>query len=321
MPVIARERVFSGKVQWIAALLGAAVAMSGCSKPAKKVVAEGAPSASALATAEPAGVAAPAPTARAPVPRSSLQPPPLVAPADAEAGPGGVRSQLLRVGDGDSPDSVDTIVVDFSMWTPDGQLAFSSYPDAQPVGFSVSTLAPSLRSLLTRLKVGSQVRFWVPRTALAGWKPPQWPDSDLVFELELLSVSHVMVKDSSGNGIVPVPGRAPDAAGPPKEAEVTASGLRYVYLAHAQSQTLPTAEDHLDVVATAYVIDGIEVKVVNSGIKTGTTLARAPGKLAEVLKHLSSGDQVRIWLPRGQGKAIIPEVGERETILDLAVSF
>ena len=232
-----------------------------------------------------------------------------------------MRFQLQRAGSGDSPAAVDTIVVDFSMWTAAGQLAFSSNTESQPVGFSVSTLAPNLRSLLTNLRAGSQVRFWVPRPALAGWKPPQWPDTDLVFDLELLSVTHVVVKDSSGNTITPVPGRAPDAAGPPKDAEATASGLRYTYLSHAESQTLATAEDRLDVVATTYVIDGIEVKLLNSGIKTGTTLARAPGKLTEVLKRLKSGDQVRIWLPKGQGKAIIPEIGERESILDLAVSF
>jgi len=30
---------------------------------------------------------------------------------------------------------------------------------------------------------------------------------------------------------------------------------------------------------------------------------------------------VRVWVPKGQGKAVIPEAGEREMILDLAVSF
>ena len=232
-----------------------------------------------------------------------------------------MRFQLQRAGSGDSPGSVDTIVVDFSMWTAEGQLALSSYTEPQPTGFSVSTLAPNLRGLLTNLKAGSQVRFWVPRSALAGWKPPEWPDTDLVFELELLSVTHIVVKDSSGNTITPVPGRAPDAAGPPNVAESTPSGLRYVYLAHAESQNSATAEDHIDVVATAYLIDGIQVKLVTGGIRTATTLTRAPGKLAEVLKRLKSGDQVRIWLPKGQGKAIIPELGERESILDLAVSF
>jgi len=319
----------------LAALAGAALLLGACSKPTKKSAPDPAASSKVIAQEPSADLAASAAnanayasaaalaatTARAPVPRASLQSPPLAAPADAQVGPGGVRYQLLHTGSGDSPDSVDTIVVDFSMWTADGQLAFSSYPEPQPAAFSVSTLAPNLRGLLTHLKIGSQVRFWVPRAALAGWKPPDWPDTDLIFELALLNVSHVMVKDASGNAIVPIPGRAPDAAGPPKDAESTPSGLHYVYLAHSQSQKLPTADDHLDVIATAYVVDGIEVKLVNAGIKTGTTLARAPGKLAEILKRLSPGDQVRVWVPKGQGKAVIPEAGEREMILDLAVSF
>ncbi len=324
MPLSAGRRSARFTSWWVVVLLGAATALGACSKPAKKKPASENASATAAA-ANPAQTAiasaAAAPTARAAVARDTLQPPPLSAPADAQVGPGGVRYQLLRAGTGDTPNAVDSIVVDFSMWTADGQLAFSSYPEAEPAVFSVSTLAPNLRSLLTQLKVGSQVRFWVPRNALAGWKPQEWPDSDLVFELELSRVAHLVVRDSSGNAIVPVPGKAPDAAGPPKDAETTPSGLRYVYLAHAERQALPTAQDHLDMLATAYVIDGIEVKLVNEGIKTATTLERAPGKLAEVLKRLSSGDRVRVWLEKGQGKAIIPEAGDRETILDLGVSF
>lgn len=207
------------------------------------------------------------------------------------------------------------------MWTGDGQLALSSYPEAQPSAFSVSTLAPNLRVLLTQLKVGSQVRLWVPHDAVAGWKPAQWPDTDLVFDLELLDVTHVQVRDASGNAIDPIPSIAPDAAGPPKSAEATPSGIRYIYLAHAITKKLPTSDDHLGVLATAYIIDGIEVKVLLSSLKTATTLGRAPGKLAEVLSQLSSGDRVRIWLPKGQGKAIVPEAGTREMILDLNVSF
>ena len=266
-------------------------------------------------------IAPPSLTARAAIARESLKPPPLTPPADAATGAGGVRFQLLRAGSGDSPGPVDTIVVDFSMWTGDGQLAFSSYPDGEPTGFSVATLAPNLRGLLTQLKVGSQARLWVPRHALSGWKPENWPDSDLIFDLDLLQVTHLRAQDANGNAIQPVPATAPDAAGPPQSAEASRSGLRYVYLAHAEAQKLPTKGDRLALLADAYVIDGIQVKQVQSGIKTATTLDRAPGKLAEVLSKLSSGDRVRIWLPKGQGSAIIPEAGSRELILDVNVTF
>lgn len=301
-------------------LLGCGLLLAACSKPHKESPAS-AISASAAAPIGSEATTPSLPATRAAVARDSLKPPPLFPPPDAATGVGGVRFQVLRDGNGDSPGPVDTIVVDFSMWTSDGRLAFSSYPDAQPAGFSVSTLPPNLRVLLTQLKVGSHVLLWVPRAALAGWKPSPWPDADLVFELELLAVSHVSVRDTNGNPIEPVPSLAPDAAGPPASAEKTQSGLRYIYLAHAVRQKPPTGSDHLDVLATAYVVEGIEVKLLRSGFKTATTLSRAPGKLRDLLAQLSSGDRVRVWLPKGDGSAIIAEAGAREMILDLGVSF
>ncbi|HEY0468740.1 MAG TPA: hypothetical protein VGC79_31315, partial [Polyangiaceae bacterium] len=136
----------------LAALVPSTLLTVACSKPASRALA-GAPSASAEARSapEPEMVGQAPPKSRAPLARESLKPPPLVPPAHAATGAGGVRFQLLRAGAGDSPGPIDTIVVDFSMWTGDGQLAFSSYPEAQPAGFSVSTLAPNLRVLLTQL--------------------------------------------------------------------------------------------------------------------------------------------------------------------------
>jgi len=314
------EGSFRSRLTSLVPLLGCALLLAGCSKPSKESRAS-ATSASATAPVASEAIPPSSPKTRAAVPRDSLKPPPLMAPVDAATGAGGVRFQVLRAGSGDSPGPVDTILVDFSMWTADGRLAFSSYPESQPTGFSVSTLPPNLRVLLTQLKVGSHVLLWVPRAALAGWKPPPWPDADLVFDLELLAVSHVNVRDTNGNPIEPVPSLAPDAAGPPNSAEKTRSGLRYVYLTHAVTQKPPTGSDRLNLLATAYVVEGIEVKLLRSGFKTATTLARAPGKLGELLPQLSSGDRVRVWLPKGEGRAIIAEAGTREMILDLGVSF
>lgn|GEM_PF-1962265 len=314
------EGTFRRRLTLLISLLGGALLVAGCSKPANEFRAT-ATSASAAAPVTLDAAMPSSPKNRAAVARESLKPPPLVAPSDAATGAGGVRFQVLRAGSGESPGPVDTIVVDFSMWTSDGQLAFSSYPEAQPAGFSVSTLPPNLRVLLTQLEVGSHVLLWVPRAALAGWKPPPWPDADLVFDLELLDVSHVSVRDTNGNPVEPVPSLAPDAAGPPDSAEKTRGGLRYVYLTHAVTQKRPTGADRLTLLASAYVVEGIEVKLLRSGFKTATTLARAPGRLGELLAQLSSGDRVRVWLPKGEGRAIIAEAGSREMILDLGVSF
>lgn len=293
----------------------------GCSKPSNRASTNAPASSASVALEADAGARPSLPLDRPAVPRESLQTPPLVAPPEAQQGPGGVRFLVSHQGTGEAPGPVDTIILDFSMWTGDGQLAVSSFPDATPAGFSVSTLAPNLRVLLTQLKVGSEARLWVPRAALAGWKPPDWPDTDLIFDLKLISVSHVTVKDPEGNVVQPVPVSLPDAAGPPPSAERTKSGLRFVYLAHSENKELPTDDKRLELRVVAYAIDGIEVKAVRDGMKTATTLQRAPGRLREVLSQLKSGDRVRIWLPKGEGRAIIPEVGARESILDLAVSF
>jgi hypothetical protein len=156
---------------------------------------------------------------------------------------------------------------------------------------------------------------------MMGWKPSDWPDSNLIFDLEMIAVTHVTMRDPSGNQIVPEPAALPDAAGPPRSAETTPAGLRYIYLAHGVSHERPKAEQRVALTGTGYVIEGIEVKQLESPIKTATTLSRAPGNLGEVLSRLSAGDQVRIWLSKGQAKSILPAAGSREAILDLAVAF
>ncbi len=255
------------------------------------------------------------------MPQETLKPPALSAPQDAASGPGDVRFQVLQVGAGDSPGAVDTIVLDVSVWTPDGKLVFSSYPATEPAAFSVASLAPSLRVLLTQLKVGSRALLWVPPSAMMGWKPDGWPDSNLIFDLHLLDVTHVTMRDQSGNLVVPEPSTLPDAAGPPKSAETTPAGLRYVYLSHGVSQKRAKPDDRVALAGTGYIVEGIEVKQLEAPIKTATTLARAPGNLAEVLSKLGSGDRVRIWLDKAQAKAVLPAAGSHEAILDVSVSF
>jgi len=317
----------NGRHCFAAALLGVWLSsgVAACSKPKHRTSAT--PSASSPSVAESAAsteqLAAPAATnRRIPIAREALVPPPLSAPAEAVLGPGGVRFQELRPGTGESPGQLDTLVLDYTIWKTDGSWVASSYPEPEAAAFSVSSLPPELRNLLTRLKCGGKARYWLPRAALAGWKPREWPDADLVFELEPLRVTHVVVRDATGVLIDPLPYQAPDGAGAPPSALKTASGLAYTYLAHATNPgPHPEAADHLDVVATVYVVDGLAVKLLEKGIKTATTLARAPAKLSEVLSQLSSGDQVRIWMPKGLGQQVVADAGSRDTIVDLAVTF
>jgi hypothetical protein len=306
-----------------------ALSLSACSKPKSSAhhVALGDDASSALASAAAAKTAAPAnsaasllPFSHPPVPKESLQPPPLVPPADAVVGAREIRVQTLRPGTGDSPGPSDTITVDYSMWTGDGRLALSSFTDPRATDFNVASLAPELRSMLGALKKGAKVRYWLPRASLAGWRPQEWPDTDLVIELELLEVYHGTIKDNQGNTLDILPSQDPDGAGPPATATVTPSGLHYVYLAHGGGKTHPNNADRLELSLNAYAIDGLTVQNLERGLKSATTLDRAPGNLGEVLSQLVDGDVVRIWLPMGVGRAVIPKAGSHDVILDLALS-
>ena len=303
--------------------------LSACSKPkpslrASASAANGPTTADSAAPGTGAAPAASAasllPFSHPPVPKESLQPPPLVAPAGAVVGARDIRVQTLRAGTGDSPGPSDTITVDYSMWTGDGKLALSSFTDSRATDFNVASLAPELRSMLGALKKGAKVRYWLPRASLVGWRPQEWPDTDLVIELELLEVYHGSIKDNRGNTIDILPSQDPDGAGPPATATVTPSGLHYVFLAHGGGKTHPSKTDRLDLSLNAYAIDGLTVQNLERSLKSATTLDRAPGNLGEVLSQMVDGDVVRIWLPMGVGRAVIPKAGSHDVILDLALS-
>jgi FKBP-type peptidyl-prolyl cis-trans isomerase len=267
------------------------------------------------------GTARPSPFVHAPVPKESLVKPPLTAPADAKVGAGGVRLQVLRAGAGELPGPNDVILVDYSMWKSDGSLALSSYLEEHATTFSVATLSPQLRSLLTGLHVGTKARYWVPRAALQGWRPKEWPDDDLVIEFELRDISRVTPGEGEGT---PTEGRAyapPDAAGPPANAASTRGGLRFLKLVNGEGKRSPAPGERLSVILDGYAIDGLVAKRVTQNLATATTLERAPGTLADVLAQMKSGDTVRVWFPAKLGQQVIPDVGNRELVLDLKLTF
>jgi hypothetical protein len=216
---------------------------------------------------------------------------------------------------------MDTITIDYSMWTGDGKLALSSLINPRATDFNVASLAPELRTMLGALKKGAKVRYWLPRASLVGWRPEDWPDTDLVIELELLEVYHGTIKDNHGNLLDIVPTQEPDTAGPPATAVVTPSGLHYVFLTHGGGKRHPTKADRLDLTLNAYAVDGLTLQSLETGLKSATTLERAPGNLHEVLSQLVDGDTVRIWLPMGVGRAVIPRAGSHDVILDLSLAF
>ncbi len=266
--------------------------------------------------------APPIPYFHAPVAKESLVVPPLTAPPEAINGPSGVRMQLIRKGSGEAPGPTDTIIVDYSMWTTDGTLVRSSYMEESSPPFSVATLSPPLRSMLTALNVGAKARYWLPRAAHESWRPQDWPDADLVIELELKDVNHVQFSAAKEESVdVRARFEPPDAAGPPANATPTRGGLRFVILAKGTGRRRPAAGERLALTLDGYAIDGLVPRTVARQLKSATTLERAPGTLSDVLAQMKDGDTARVWFPPKLGAQVIPDVGSNELVLDVTLAL
>jgi hypothetical protein len=242
-------------------------------------------------------------------------------PTDAQAGPGGVRWQLVRQGSGETPGPVDTLAGDFSVWNASGSLVESTYTEPKMRLFSVATLGEPFRPLLTNVKSGSLVRFWVPRAALQGWRPDVWPDADLIIEYEPIKVFHTSVTTVGGSGaakkdVARFPN--PDAAGPPAGALRTVSQVPFVMLEQGNGHK-PANNARVDLNLDGWAFEGLVPKRVMQ-LPSTTTLERAPKKLAEVLRQMSEGGTARVWLSAKDAKEIAPVAGDRELIVDVTLS-
>jgi hypothetical protein len=304
--------------------------VAACSKPRPKPTGEtAAPTAdpvelAAAATAPPpAGSVSPGngQYAHTPVDPNTIKAPPLTPPPEATAGAAGVHFQLLEPGTGDTAGPVDALVLDFSLWTSDGKLVHSSLADPRSPLFSISRVSPQLRGMLAPLRKGARARYWLPKASLVGWKPEEWPDADLIIEVQVRGLTHMTYADATGATVNPLPFQPPDAAGPPGDALSTPNGLHYIYLEHGTGKEHPKPGAPLKLSLEAYAIDGLTVVPLESGLKTATTVDRAPGNLSEVLTQLVNGDRARVWLPMGVGRQVIPKAGSRDVVLDMLVTF
>lgn len=152
------------------------------------------------------------------------KPPP--APTDVAAAPkaakktaSGLQYVQLKKGTGtEAPKPTDLVEVNYTGWTPDGKMFDSSVPEGKPAKFRVDRVVKGWTEGLQLMKVGDQMRFWLPADLAYGDKParPDQPAGPLVFDVELVSVTDV----AAGHGR-PRPGAsgAPSASGSPSGAK------------------------------------------------------------------------------------------------------
>ena len=115
-----------------------------------------------------------------------------------------------------------------------------------------------------------------------------------IVAMVLVSVSGCTQEAAEPRGTLP----PAEVAGPPSDAEVTASGLAYRVLARGSSGRRPGPESRVLVNYTGWTTDGtiVEGAPVGGPPVTFTVSETMPG-WQEGLRLMSKGDKFRFWIP------------------------
>ncbi len=102
----------------------------------------------------------------------------------------GLQYQVLREGEGPSPESGQQVRVHYRGTLPDGTEFDTSY-DTDPAVFAVDGVIPGFTEALMLMNVGSHYRVVIPSDLAYGAQgagPDIGPNQTLIFEIELLGI-------------------------------------------------------------------------------------------------------------------------------------
>jgi FKBP-type peptidyl-prolyl cis-trans isomerase FklB len=105
--------------------------------------------------------------------------------------PSGLQYQVLRPGEGKTPNQNDRVTVHYRGRLVDGTEFDSSYARNKPATFPVAGVIPGWSEALQRMPAGAQWRICLPPDLAYGSQgagPMIGPEAVLIFEIELLSV-------------------------------------------------------------------------------------------------------------------------------------
>jgi FKBP-type peptidyl-prolyl cis-trans isomerase len=211
-------------------------------------------------------------------------------PADAAKTASGLAWKLLAKGKGTThPGPHDKVRINFTAWSPDGEVVASSIPDGEPWSMVVSDAVQGLGEGLRLMVKGEKRRLWIPADlATAGRPKRRGPAGACVFDVDLVDV----VK-------MPDPIAAPeDVDAPPADAKRTPSGLAYKILKHGKGKAHPKEDSNVEVHYSGWTPDG---KLFDSSVQRGEP-ARFPlnGVIkgwTEGVQLMVVGDKTRFWIP------------------------
>jgi len=212
------------------------------------------------------------------------------APEDATKTASGLAWKVLTKPRGTThPGPSDKVSINFTGWTPAGELIASSIPDGEPWTMTMTDAIKGISEALALMGKGEKRRLWIPaELATTGRPKRKGPAGPSVFDVEL--VSFVKAPDP-----IPVP---EDVAAAPDDAKKTASGIAYKYLKHGGGKAHPTADSTVEVHYSGWTPDG---KMFDSSVRRGKPTSFPLGGVikgwTEGVQLMVVGDKVRFWIP------------------------
>lgn len=123
---------------------------------------------------------------------TSIAPPDDVAkaPKTAKKTKTGLSYRILTAAKGAQPAASDTVLAQYTGWTPDGKMFDTSLTRGKPGRFALDHVIPGWTEGLALMHVGEKARFWIPAELAYGDKParPGAPGGPLVFDIELVGI-------------------------------------------------------------------------------------------------------------------------------------
>ncbi len=209
------------------------------------------------------------------------------APSDAQTTGSGLAYKVISAGNGDRhPKDSSIVSVHYTGWTKDGEMFDSSVMRGKPASFPLTKVIAGWTEGLQLMVIGEKTRFWIPADLAYGSSPrPGAPQGDLVFDVELLSITDP-------------PETPADVAAAPADATKTESGLAYKVLQKGTGSAHPSATDKVSVHYSGWTTDG---EMFDSSVTRGQPadfpLNRVIKGWTEGVQLMVVGEKTRFWIP------------------------
>lgn len=111
------------------------------------------------------------------------------APANAVESEGGIKSVVLKAGEGAQAKAEDVIVVNYTGWDKNGDVFDTSTQQGEAVPIPLAKMSPELSKALQLMKVGETRQLWVPAKAILGDTPQEGaPEGPFCYQFEFVKV-------------------------------------------------------------------------------------------------------------------------------------